>query len=46
VALERQINPFLRSRENTVREGLRERCTHHDDVEVFAALRRWKSEFK
>ncbi len=45
---EKQINPFLRSREAAVRQAV---ATHepqasHDDVSVFASLRAWKNVFK
>lgn len=45
--LERQINPFLRSREPSVRAGL-EAHGHSavTDVDAFAALREWKNTFR
>jgi hydroxyacylglutathione hydrolase len=47
IALERLINPFLRSREPGVRAGL---SAHGpvpgDDAEVLAALREWKNHFQ
>lgn len=47
IALERQINPFLRSREATVKHAVQAwQTTPDDDVAVFAALRQWKNEFK
>lgn len=47
VAMERRINPFLRSRERTVRQAVQEwRATADDETAVFAALRQWKNEFK
>lgn len=47
VGLERRINPFLRSREGTVRQAVQAwRPTADDETAVFAALRQWKNEFK
>jgi hydroxyacylglutathione hydrolase len=47
VALERQINPFLRVRQPALVAAARSRVPHaHTDVEVFAALREWKNEFR
>ena len=47
IGLERKINPFLRSREHTVSDAVhRWDPSVHDEVSVFAALRRWKNEFK
>lgn len=47
LAVERRINPFLRSRESTVRRAVRGwRATAEDETAVFAALRQWKNEFK
>lgn len=44
---ERRINPFLRSRERSVSDAVRRwDASAHNEVEVFAALRRWKNEFK
>ncbi|RYY93133.1 MAG: hydroxyacylglutathione hydrolase [Comamonadaceae bacterium] len=49
LGLERRINPFLRSREAAVIDAVR---THADldadagEVEVFAALRQWKNDFR
>ncbi|MDR2852247.1 MAG: hydroxyacylglutathione hydrolase [Burkholderiaceae bacterium] len=48
IALERQINPFLRLREATVRAAV---CRHAgiapgtEEVALFGALRQWKNEF-
>lgn len=43
---ERLINPFLRSREPSVRAGLRAHTpVMDDDVAVFAAIRDWKNRF-
>lgn len=51
LALEMQINPFLRTRQRTVIESacgfdgaLKEHCA--DDVAVFATVREWKNQFK
>ena len=51
IALELQINPFLRSRMATVKHGLIQfNALSHDkladDVACFAALREWKNNFK
>ena len=48
IGVEKQINPFLRSREATVRQAV---ATHDplastDDVSVFATLRAWKNVFR
>ncbi|MDM7456326.1 MAG: hydroxyacylglutathione hydrolase [Tepidimonas sp.] len=46
IATELGINPFLRSREPTVRRAVQQRDpAARSDVEVFAALRRWKDGF-
>lgn len=48
IALEREINPFLRVREATVRaaaQGFDAEAPQHDAVAVFAALRQWKNNF-
>ncbi|WP_231960266.1 hydroxyacylglutathione hydrolase [Tepidimonas fonticaldi] len=47
IATERRINPFLRSREPTVRHAVQQQDpAARSDVEVFAALRRWKDGFR
>ena len=47
IALERAINPFLRSRESALREAARRFDAHADgEVAVFAALRAWKNEYR
>jgi hydroxyacylglutathione hydrolase len=48
IALERDINPFFRSRESTVRRTLVSRAgsTLLTDVAAFAALRLWKNEYR
>ena len=47
IGLERQINPFLRSREPAVTDAVRRwDPAAHDEVSVFAALRRWKNDYK
>ena len=49
MALERAINPFLRSREATVLAALRQLepgLPVHDEAQVFARLRQWKNEFQ
>jgi len=49
LAPERQINPFLRSREATVLRAVREHAELSADAaeaDVFAALRQWKNDFR
>lgn len=47
LSVERQINPFLRTRERTVKQAVQDWQTSADDeIAVFAALRQWKNEFK
>lgn len=47
LANERHINPFLRSREPTVRRAAQLRQpTARDDAAVFGALREWKNNFR
>lgn len=46
IAVERDINPFLRSRHPTVTRAVQARTTASDDVGIFAALREWKNQFK
>jgi hydroxyacylglutathione hydrolase len=48
IALERRINPFLRTREPDVARAARARdgVDVNDEVAVFASLRQWKNEFK
>lgn len=47
IALERQINPFLRSRERTVTAAVQgQEPSARDEVTVFAALREWKNRFR
>ena len=47
LSVERQINPFLRSREPAVRQAVQGHTpTADDDVAVFAALRQWKNGFQ
>lgn len=47
LAMERAINPFLRSRDNAVKQAVQRRqATPDDAVAVFAALRQWKNEFR
>ena len=51
MAIERQINPFLRSREPTVRQSIQSHQVHGahnstlDDAQAFAILREWKNKF-
>ena len=47
IEVERAINPFLRSREATVKRAAAQRNAGAvDDVSVFAAIRQWKNEFQ
>jgi hydroxyacylglutathione hydrolase len=49
IAVERTINPFLRSRQPSVRQTLLARAATplaSDDASLFAALRQWKNEFR
>jgi hydroxyacylglutathione hydrolase len=49
LATERRINPFLRSRESTVRQAVQAHAgltAQAADAEVFAALRQWKNDFR
>jgi hydroxyacylglutathione hydrolase len=47
IALERDINPFLRSRLPAVAQAVRAvEPSARDDTAVFAALREWKNKFK
>ncbi|WP_431276699.1 hydroxyacylglutathione hydrolase [Variovorax ureilyticus] len=49
LATERRINPFLRSRESTVRLAVQAHAglsAHAPETEVFAALRQWKNDFR
>lgn len=47
IALERAINPFLRSREPEVARAVQAHAASaNDEVAVFAALRQWKNEFR
>ncbi|MCX7217751.1 MAG: hydroxyacylglutathione hydrolase, partial [Burkholderiales bacterium] len=48
LALEKQTNPFLRSREASIRKGLLAAGKHPadgDEVSYFAAIREWKNNF-
>jgi hydroxyacylglutathione hydrolase len=47
LALEKRTNPFLRTRETSVKEKMDERAggTHASQTEVFATLRAWKDNF-
>jgi hydroxyacylglutathione hydrolase len=46
LALERQINPFLRSRQPSVKRAVQTwQTTADDDVAVFTALRLWKNTY-
>lgn len=48
IALERQVNPFLRSREPEVLASVAAHAPHtdtRDEAAVFAALREWKNQF-
>ena len=45
---EKRINPFLRTREASVREAARafDGTDPRDDIAVFAAIRQWKNDFR
>jgi hydroxyacylglutathione hydrolase len=44
--LERQINPFLRTRQTALIQSAQGfDASAHDEVQVFAALRLWKNKF-
>lgn len=46
IALEKAVNPFLRTHLVTVADAVQQRSPHHPDtVSVFAALRTWKDQF-
>ena len=48
IETERQINPFLRSRETSIRQSIQAYASHNstlDDVQAFAILREWKNKF-
>ncbi len=48
IEIECQINPFLRSRETTVRQSIQAHAPLNstlDDVQAFAILREWKNKF-
>jgi hydroxyacylglutathione hydrolase len=48
LALERRINPFLRTRLPAVKAAAERRAGHAlpSDVDVFATVRQWKNEFR
>lgn len=47
IALEQRINPFLRTRQDTVKAAARRfDVSARDDTTVFAAIRQWKNEYK
>ncbi len=47
IARELLINPFLRTRQATVKQAARHfDAAAHDDISVFAAIRQWKNQFK
>jgi hydroxyacylglutathione hydrolase len=46
IALEKAVNPFLRTHVPAVTHAVQQRCPHTTDaVSVFAALRTWKDQF-
>lgn len=48
VGLERQINPFSRSPERSIRQSIQAYAAHNstlDDAQAFAILREWKNQF-
>jgi len=46
IAVERDINPFLRSRQTAVTRAVLARAAASDEIGIFAALREWKNQFK
>lgn len=48
IGRERRVNPFLRTTEPTVREAVEKQTGQRleDEVAVFAALRRWKDDYR
>lgn len=47
ILLERQINPFLRTRQATIIQAAKAfDATASDEVSIFAALRQWKNEYQ
>ena len=45
--MERQINPFLRTRQAAIIQAVQGfDASAHDEVSIFAALRQWKNEFQ
>jgi len=46
IAVERDINPFLRSRQPSIIRAIQNRTSTDGEVGVFAALREWKNQFK
>ncbi len=48
IAVEKQINPFLRTRQSTVIDSARahDAATATDETGVFAVIRQWKNEFR
>ncbi|MDC0609872.1 hydroxyacylglutathione hydrolase [Vibrio sp.] len=45
IALEKKINPFLRTSEKEIIKSVNNRTVETDDLSVFTALREWKNEF-
>jgi hydroxyacylglutathione hydrolase len=47
IALERDINPFLRSRQPAVIKAVQaHNALARDETAIFAALREWKNQFR
>ncbi len=46
LAVERDINPFLRTREPAVLQAVQPRTQARDEAGIFAALRLWKNDFR
>ncbi|MFZ5568234.1 MAG: hydroxyacylglutathione hydrolase [Pseudomonadota bacterium] len=46
LAVERDINPFLRTREPAVLQAVQTRTQARDEAGIFAALRLWKNDFR
>ena len=46
LAVERDINPFLRTREPAIVQAVQPRAQARDEAGIFAALRLWKNDFR
>lgn len=45
IGIEKAINPFLRTQQESIKKAVSARSTIHSDIDTFAALRRWKDTF-